>query len=358
MVRYLDYLDNTFGSQTYLQLGTSAAWEQIRDVLKWQVDDYFSQLSIDNLAGNVPSNTEDINAFNLGAELALRLADRHTVTIRPSFQDYYYEATDNDNRQAVIDAEWSYQLGPTVALSLQGTYRDVNYDNDTIGPGGTSPDYTGRTTTIGVDVLRARAEFNAAVGISRIDRDTGADTDGVVASLAALYRLSGRSSVNALLSSDFTDSSSIYLGSSINPNTGNYGNVQTSSEALRNTIARVGYTRDSSTSSLSAWVELRELDYDTSPLDRKVQEYGARLAYSLTSRLTTSVTGRFVGTEEEDLNRTDRYYQADGQLGYDLSRKLNARAGVRFQNRSNTDPLVAEYDEYSIFAGLDYRLGR
>jgi len=54
---------------------------------------------------------------------------------------------------------------------------------------------------------------------------------------------------------------------------------------------------------------------------------------------------------------TNKYYDTDGQLAYALSRKLSARAGVRFQNRDNTDP-TREFDEFSVFAGLGYRLGR
>lgn len=349
---YLDYLDNTFDNQTYLQLDAAAAWEQIANVLRWDVNDYFSQAAVNNLTADVPTNKEDINVFNLAAQFTMRPADRHTVTITPSFDDFYYETSDNDNQQVGVAAGWSYQLRPTVAVSLNGGVRDVSYDNNALGA-----DHTVTSVSVGTTILRARSEYTASVGASKVDRDVGNDSDGLIASLAALYRLSAHSTLNANLSSDITDTSNVYLATSLDPNAGNFGNIQTSNDVLRNSLARLAYTRAGSSVNFSTWVELRKLDYKTTPNDRKVQEYGASLGYNLSPRLTASVLGTYIETEEQNLALTDRYYEAGGQLGYALSRKLSARAGIRFQNRDNTDSL-RDYDEYSVFAGLGYRLGR
>jgi hypothetical protein len=54
---------------------------------------------------------------------------------------------------------------------------------------------------------------------------------------------------------------------------------------------------------------------------------------------------------------TDKYSLAGGQLNYNLTSKMNAYTGVRFQNRDST-AAGAGYDEYSVFAGIGYRLGR
>lgn len=351
-LRYLDYLDNTFGNQTYFGFGAAAGWEQIRDLLKWNVNNYFSQISKDNLAPDTPDNTENINAFNIGASLTLRPDSRHTVVITPSFQDFYYETSDTDNQQAAVTADWSYQLRPTVALSLSGGFRDVNYDNDTL-----NSDYTSTRVSVGATAVRVRSEYKASVGVTSIDRDSGSDFEGVTGRLGALFKLSARSSVNATLLSELTDSGNVFLATSSDPNEGNFGNIQTSSNVLRNSLLRVMYGRTGSTVDFSAWIEWRDLDYRASPDDRKVQEYGARLGYKLSPRMTASVSGRYIDTDQTQLAGTDKYYQAEGGLGFALSRKLNARAGVQVRNRDNTDP-QNEYNEYSVFASLGYSLGR
>ncbi len=348
----LNYLDNTFDNQTYPNLNANADWVQVENFLKWSVRDYYSQASIDTLVSNTPDNFEDINAFSLAAQLMIRPADRHTLTVTPSIDDYYYETSPSDNQQAGIAADWSYQYRPTIALSFGGSLRDVNYDDDTLNPGHTS-------TNLGVSatVLHSRTEYTGSVGVTNIEGDSGNDSDGTNAALSALYRLTGRSTLNANVSTDITNTSNLYLGSFLDPNTGNFGNIQTSNDVVRSRLLRVAYNRAGSTTDLSSWVELRELDYDTVNDDRKLQDYGVSVGYRVTAKMTASVRASYVRTKEESPAETENRYITDGQLTYALSRKLDANGGIRFQRRDDTDPLQ-EYDEYGIFAGIGYHLGR
>jgi hypothetical protein len=352
VVRGLSYQDDTFDNQIYPELNAYADWEQVKNFLKWSVRDYYSQSSIDTLVANTPDNIEDINAFSFAAQLMMRPADRHTLTVTPSIDDYYYETSSSNNQQTGIAADWSYQYRPTVALSLNGSFRDVNYDDDTLNPGHTS-------TILGVSttVMHSRSEYRGSVGVTSIEGDSGNDDDGTNAAISALYRLTGRSSLNANVSTDITNTSNLYLGTWVDPNTGNFSNIQTSNEVVRSRLLRIAYNRNGSTTDLSGWVELRELDYDTVNDDRKLQDYGVSVGYRVTAKMTASVSASYVKTEVENPAETDKYFVTDGQVVYALSRKLSAQGGVRFQKRTNTDPLQ-EYDEYSIFAGVGYHLGR
>lgn len=351
-LRHVNYLDNTFDAQNYLQLNAAARWEQISKFLTWGFNDYYSQASINNLAGDTPSNTEDINVARLEAAVTLRPLDRHTLTLTPSFSDYYYEFSGTDNQQTGISADWSYQIRPTVTLSVIGGYTTVKYDDSQL-----NPDYDNTSLSLGARVLRARADYSASIGTTKVSRDSGSDTDGMTASLSAAYKLSGQSSLNANVSSNLTDTSNIYLNSALNPYTGSFGNVQISNDVVRDSVARITYRRGGSVANFSVWTEWRKLDYKTTPLDRDLQEIGATFGYEFTARLTASLDGRYIRTKEQGPQLTDKYYQAGGQLGYGLTRKLRTYAGIQFQNRDNTDP-AAGYDEFSIYAGLGYRLGR
>jgi hypothetical protein len=348
----LNYLDNTFDNQTYPGLNANVDWVQIKNFLKWSVRDFYSQASIDNQAVNTPGNTEDINGFSLAAQLMMRPADRHTLTVTPSIDDYYYETSPSDNQQTGLAANWSYQYRPTTALSLNGSFQDVNYDDETQNPG-----HTRNSLGVSATVLHSRSEYRGSVGITSIEGDSGNDTDGTNAALSALYRLTGRSTLNANVSTNITNTSNLYLGSLLDPNTGNYSNIQTSSDVVRSRLLRIAYNRAGSTADLSGWIELRELDYDTVNDDQKLQEYGVSVGYRVTAKMTASARASYVKTEVESPAATEKHYATDGQLRYALSRKLSANGGVRFQRRDHTDPLQ-EFDEYSIFAGLGYYLGR
>lgn len=348
--RYLDYLDKTFDEQTYLRLGGSARWEQIRNVLSWNFNDFYTQAQVNNLAGNTPSNTEDINVANLDGHLTLRLADRHTLSLAPTYRDYYYQTSGNDNHQTGITAGWSYRIRPTVSMSLTGGYRQVVYDNDLL-----NSDYTSTKLDIGVRVKRLRSDYSAAIGATKASRDSGADTSGITAKLGANYKFTERSSVNVSVSRDITDTSAIYLDSSLDPNTGDYGNVQTSNDVVTNSIARAAYNRTGTVTVFSTWIELRKLDYQTTANDRKIREIGASLSRRLLPGVSALIGGSYVETDLESVTSTDTHYQANAQLGYSLSRKLNATAGARYQNR-DTGSTSGGYDELGVFARLGYRL--
>ena len=113
----------------------------------------------------------------------------------------------------------------------------------------------------------------------------------MTASLRVSYTLSGISSISAYLTSDITDTSSLFLGTAIDPLTGNIINVQTSPDVVRNKTARFNYTRNGSTVTTNLWVELRNVDYSTVPQDSEIREYGATLGYKVNSNLTASVNG-------------------------------------------------------------------
>ena len=335
-----------------MRLGAAASWKQIRNVLTWNINDYYSQASINNLAAGTPTNTEDVNAFNIAAQLTLQPADRHTVTITPSFRDFYYETSPNDNQQTGLAAGWAYRLNPTISLSLNGDLSKVDYSNDT-----GSPDFTRQNVNVGISVAHNRLQYNAKLGATSVDRDAGGKNDGFSAALGGVYNITGRSTINMNVSSDITDTSNIYLASSQDPNTGNFNNVQISSDVVRNNVFRIAYNRSGSTVKSSVWMELRKLDYDSLPNDRKVQEYGLITRYSITPKLISSVNASYAKTDEDSTGITDKNYNASGQLNYALSRKLTTNAGVKYQTKNSSNSLN-DYDELSINAALSYRLGR
>jgi hypothetical protein len=351
-LRYLDYLDNTFGNQTYFSLGSTASLEQLEKRLVWTVSDYYNQTSIDNLAANTPDNTQDVNAFSLSAAVTLPVAARHLITVTPSFQDFQYDISGNDNQQLGVAAGWAYQVNPTTILSLNGAFRDVDFDDVTA-----NPDFESTTLDIGLAVTRARTRYAASIGATRAERDVGAKTDGVTGRLTLEHDFTARSTIIAYLSSAITDSGSIFLSSSINPNTGAFSNVQVSNDIVRDSVFRITYNRQGSLVNSRLWTELRDLDYDTAMLDREVQEVGADITYPLTALLTGSVSGIYLRTKDTANMSTDKEYQLSGRLDYSLSRKLTANIGVRVQSKDSS-VATREYDEQSIIAGIAYRLGR
>lgn len=356
-VRHQDYLDNTFGEETYLAINANTVWEQIRNRLQWNLRNYYDQVSRNTLAANTPDNTEDTNAFSLSATATLPVAPRHTLLVRPSFSDFYYSTTNNDNQQIGLAVDWNYLIDPTVTLSLNTSFVDVNYDTDTV-VAGSSADYETTSVGLGLAVVRSRTRYDLNVGFSEVERDLGSGSDGVVGRFTVAHDFTAKSSVVATIATDITDSSNNFLTTSSNTNLGSFTNFQTSSDVVHDNLARVTYRHVGTLVNSRVWAEVQELDYDSVPLDREVSEFGASMTYAFTPLVSGIVDGRFVVTKEDATATTDKEYLLSGRVNYSLTRKLSANAGVQVQTKDSSNVPLREYDEFRVFAGVGYQLGR
>ncbi len=61
-----DYRGSSYGNQDYFGLNAFADWAQVRDRLTWNVRDFFTQTSINNIGTDTPNNTENTNVFTIG----------------------------------------------------------------------------------------------------------------------------------------------------------------------------------------------------------------------------------------------------------------------------------------------------
>jgi hypothetical protein len=359
---YLDYTKGTFSDQNYPGLRLEAGYEQIRDRLDWQVQDYFTQTLVDSNDGANPDNIRNTNVFTFGPSIRFPIAGRQTITVNPQYRNFYYEAVGNNNQgnnqQYALSASWFYSMYPTMGVSLNGGVTEVVYDS-----GGAS-DYTRSTAQAGISGTRARSVYSLNLGGTNISRDKSGSTSGFSGNLTWSYNLTGHSNARVYLSSDLTDSGNLLLDSQTNPDDGDFSNVQSSNQVLRNSILRLTYRREDTTLNTEVWGEFRDLDYEGgqgdqgSQSDRDVREVGANLNYRVTAALTAGIFGSYSRTKETDIDREDKRYSITGTVGYQLTRKLRTNLDLAYQNQDSKGGLSNEYSEFSTFVRLVYGFAR
>jgi hypothetical protein len=349
---YENYLNNTYGDKYWFNLNATAGWEMIRDRVDWVVNDYFTQTQVNNLDSNTPSNTQNTNVFSFGPNITLPLSARQALSLRPLFTDFYYQDSDTDNQQYGVTADWLYTLRPDMKAGISGGATTVKYDDSD-----KNPDYT--TYNLGgvVTGTRPRSQYRIEMGRTNISRDNADDQNGFYGNLDWLYNITGHSSIRAYAATDLTDSSQELLNSQNDPATGDFSNVQTSGDVLRNKIFRVSYIRKDSSLNSNIWTEFRDLDYKESPDDREVKEIGAQLDYQVTAVLSTGIYGSYNKTKESDMSTDYKYYESGVTAGYRLSRKLITRFDLQYRKKKDSSSNNNEYTEYSAFLGLVYGLG-
>jgi hypothetical protein len=345
---YENYTSNTFSDQYYWNLGAIAGWEMIRDRLTWQAQNYFTQQPRDSLDADTPDNRQNTNVFTFGPIIQYQVTPRNRISINPEYRNFWYEHEDTDSQQYGLTADWLYDLYRTMNVGLSGNVRKVDYDNED-----RNPNFVTSTVGAVVSGVTSKSDYNLKVGATYINRDRFDNQDGFVGSLRGVYRLTGRSSIDAYLSSELTDSSNDLLNSETDPGTGDFSNEQISGDVLRNNTARLSYTRQASTLNADVWAEYRDLSYKESPDDRDVRAVGAELIYQITPLFNGGVSGSYNRTKEKDTGRKDEEYIIGGNLEYDLTSKLRTRFDIRYRDKDSTRS-ADEYSEFSAFISLVY----
>ena len=353
---HLNYTRDTFGKQDYPGLRLTAGWEQIRDRLDWQVQNYFTQTLGDSLDGATPDNIENSNVFTFGPNIRFPISGRQMVTVNPEYRNFYYENGDN-NQQYALSAGWFYNMYRTTQVGLDGSVTEVSYSGD-------ATDYTSYTAHAVLSGSGARSDYSLSLGGTDIDRDESGSTSGFSGNLTWSYKLTGHSSARAYLSSDITDTGNLLLDSQTNPDNGDFSNVQTSNDTVRNNILRLTYRRDDATLNTVVWGELRDLDYQggqsdqDDQSDRDVWEVGADLNYNVTAALTAGISGRYTRTEETDTDRKDKAYSILGTVNYQLTRKLRTSFDLQYLDQDSDGDFGNEYSAFSSFVRLVYGFAR
>lgn len=347
----LNYTRDTFSNQDYPGLRLTADWEQFKDRLVWQVQNYFTQTRIDSLDGVTPNNIQNSNIFTIGPNMAFPVSGRHLFTVNPQYRNFYQE-NGNNNQQYALSAGWFYKMYRTTQVGLDGSATKTTYSGD-------ESDYNSYAAHAVISGSGARSTYTLNLGATEVDRDdSSGSSSGLTGDVTLLYDLTGHSSLRAYAASDITSTSNLLLGSQTDPDDGDFSNVQTSDDVVRNNIFRLVYRREDATLNTELWSEFRDLDYEGVEGDRDVREFGAKLDYNITASFTTGILGKYVRTKETDTGSRGKYYSITGTVGYNLTSKLTTSFDLRYQNQDSNDDTINEYSAFSAFVKLVYGFAR
>ena len=351
-LNYQNYTQNTFSDKVYFNLGATADWEMVRNRLDWQLQNFFTQRPVDSTDPDTPDNAQNTNVFTFGPTILFPLSGRQTVTVSPTYRNFYYQDSDTDNQQYSLTANWFYQMYRLTGVGLDGGVTRVDYDDEQ-----RNPNYIASNIHFVVSTRRARSDFDINLGATNINRDRFENQSGFTGNLSWLVRLTGHSQVRTYIASELTDSNNGLLNASVNPDDGDFSNEQISGDVLRNSIIRLEYLRQDATLNSRLWGELRDEDYKEAPDDREVQSVGAELNYPVTALLSSGVSVRYKRTKLTEDNRTDKRYEVGGNIGYQLSRKLRSVFDLQYRKKDSTLD-TDEYSEMSAFVSLVYGFGQ
>ena len=349
------YTKDSYDDQRYLNLAGQADWAMVKDRFNWFLSDYFSQKSVVSINSITPDNTQDSNVFTFGANMWLPVSARQSFSLVPTFSQYYYEVLVTDNKQYSLAGNWNYQVSRLTSVGLNLSARKINYTEKNLL--GLSIEGT-TFTTLGFTFngQRLRSSFTGSIGTTNVVRDNGDETSGFSGFLSWFTDMSSRSTFETLLSTDLTDTSSTSgaLSAEGDPLAG--GDVQITSDVVRNSIINLAYRRKDASLNTQISARYHKLEYSENPLDRLVRSFGVDMSYPLTQLLSSGIFIRYDYTDQLDTDRLDEGYIVGSHLGYKFSRKLRGLFDIKYRKKEST--YVREnYDEFRVFASLVYGFG-
>lgn len=345
------YTQDSYADQRYFNLNGNMDWEAVKNQFHLIMRDNYYQTPVTSVNSNRPGNIQDTNIFNFGANWAIPVSEKWSITLVPEYSKYYYELLKTDNKQYALNASLLYRMYRLTNVGFNASVRKIDYDIPIIS------DTTFSTLQLTVSGNRARSNYSLSAGTTSVKRGSQSYT-GFSGSLLWLTNLTGHSDLTVNLSTDLTDSSSGQLNTIINADNGNgnFNNVQITTDVIRNKLARLAYNREDGTFNSSLWTEYQEIIYSDSPNDRSISALGINLNYPVTALLSSGFYTYYGKTRLTELARDDNNFSVGFNLSYQHSRKLRSTLDIKYRKKQSTR-FTQNYQENTIFYNLVYGFG-
>ena len=337
----------------YFNFGLSSRVDVIQRKFSFLINNSFRQTLIDTSNPRIPDNIQDTNVFTFGADIKIPLTARQRLVFSPRVRDFYYEATDADNKQYSSTLGWSYAVNPLLSFSVNGGVTKVQYDNNEL----TDSDYMSTDLSVGLSRKQKRSRAAVSVGVTKIRRDMIDDQDGFTGSIGWSRELTGKSSLQINMKSVLRDSSESLVEAEVGQDLDG-GLIEPEEEeitrdVLRSNSFRVDYSGRKAISAVNVWAAFNDYDYKETLRDKEVSSLGFQLDYQLMQKIKSSVYGSYRFSDEKDLLREDRLRTFGVLVNYRLSRFFSG--SFKLQNSKNKSDLdAAEYAETSVFMSIVY----
>jgi hypothetical protein len=353
-LRYLHYLDSesTFDDEINGGLEGVLSLAFVPERLVWVAEENYGQVARNRQVADNPDNRQDINYFSTGPDLTLPFGARTTFQVSGRWADAYYEAGDQDSESLTGSAALIRQISEAVALSLNGTYSEIDFDQDE-----TFVDYTIEQAFLRLTLTGARTTLTLDGGGSRLEQeDDSAKSESALARLDLTRQVGSRSSLRLTVGTQPSNSAQTFrrdqeLGG---VEVGGPDSAVVSGDSFQSDYGYLSFTTDWERSSFTAFLSARQEDHEVfSELDR--EQYRATVNYSrdLTRNLSVDLRGTYLDEKFTETGFAFDQWGAGIGMRWQLGRQFSLRATVdRFVGSS--DDGSRDYTENRAYIGISY----
>ena len=360
---YNDYQKNTYGDEAMYYVSSSAVWTISPRRFLWTVEDTARQALIDSTAVDTPANRTGVNIFVTGPDVFLRLSPVQTLALGARVGDVYTGRADADNKRFNGSAAWLYQSSLVSTYSLNYQALDVRYDNSTLNNDFRRQDFFARA-----EYRPIRSQYVLDFGTSDIDRDRGNDLRGTLARLSWTRQASAESSFGINVSREFSDTATDLLAASqvlMAPTTAPTAQTAPATFLTPDMLTadvyfakrgEIFYTYRGSQTGVQFQASQRDLDFETTLLDRRETNGRLQIDYFSSPVTTISVFVENTRTKYLDLIRRDTDRNSGVRLNYFVTHTISLGLEGRHTERTSTVSTAA-YVDNRVLLSIMYQTG-
>ena len=346
---YMDYLQNTYGSQIIGDARGYAAVSLIEDHLKWTVLDNFGQTQPDLFAPVTPDNSENINYFSTGPDLALRLAPTTEVRLGARYSLVNYEISPLDSDRVSGTLALVRNIDARSSVSLNAEHDRVEFDNQLV-----NTDFDSDALYLAYAVESNRTKLAINIGVNRITSSGTKDNDSLLR-LELSRTLTAHSTLDFSIGRELTDVASSFGSQKIGDNVSlNTQSLSSTSSPYTNEYVSMGWHATGRRTRLGASVYYSQENYlYQSSQDRDQTTAEVYFSRDLGPRLSARLVGDYA--KDDFKQQVGDYDETSIACGFSFlaSRLLRIDLSVERYDR-NSDLVNGDYRENRAWLKLRY----
>lgn len=314
-VAYVDYLDDTFDSETVGVLDGALSYGFVPERFTWTFEDTYGQAQQNLFNADTPANRERVNYFSTGPDISLPIGARNFLDIGGRYSDVQYQDSALDNTRVGAVAGLRRQLTQDSLLSL--TVREDRIEYDDAGA-----EYDVQSAYLRYAVDTSRTQLIVDAGVNELDR--GDETDnGTLLRLDFVRRLSSATRLQLTAGQRYSDASDVFRAlqrrSSVEPRT---APTETTSDAFEYRYATLGWDFGKNRTDLRLAVGFNQERYlEQTNRDREYIDYSLRLGRRVSPTTRIAIAARLHDNEFDNID----FDSQDLRLALMVSQLLGVR---------------------------------
>lgn len=347
---YYDYVHHVLADRPYASVNGTATWTIVPETFSWNVADLFGQSVVDPLVPANQNNLQNLNIFSTGPSFAARTGVRSGLLVDVRYQNSYYQRLPADNNRALASTRWFYEYSPLMDVGLGGDTTYVRYRDTTL-----YTNYRRDNAYVRTQYHPHLSVYTLDVGGTAVYPTPGSAKRGLLFGVSWARQSTEHSGFRLAYRQQYSDATQDAVTAAL---TG--GGAPELTQPVG--IGDFYYSRNASLSYHSRLIRLtnrfeayyRNLDYNTLPLDQRVQGVNFDFSYAGLILTTPSIFGGYEKTRFTQVPQTNELSWLGLRVTYVLRRNLDWRFEVQRTHMASSNAAV-RYDETRALVGIVYQ---